>query len=62
MKIDSALRLSEESLGVKICKSGEIYLDLNVLLGLHSEVVELNIGREISYPMFEYREVGDDQG
>jgi len=47
---------------VKICKSGEVYLDLDVLLGLYSEVMELNVGREISYLMFECREVGDDRG
>jgi len=60
MKIDSALRLCEERSEVKIPKGGEVYLDLNVLLGLHSEVVELNVGRETSYPMFKCREVGDN--
>ena len=62
IKIDSALRLCEESSEVRICKSGEVYLDLDVLAGLYSKVVELNVGREISYPMFECREVGDDRG
>ena len=39
---------------------GNVYLDLNALLCPRVEFVEFNSGGEISYLMFERREVGDD--
>ena len=42
------------------CGFGKIYLDLNALLRPRVEFVEFNSGCEVSYPVFERREVGDD--
>ena len=60
--IDSALKLWKERSETRTQEYDKTYLSLNVILSSRVEFVECDGGWEISYPVFERREVGDDRG